>query len=71
MSHTISFQVQIVVADKITDDKEIDQMSQKIANAICNECRKGDGITPEDSETFTEIIYVKGWYSDKTIIEHP
>ncbi len=71
MGKTIRFQVDIVVSSKIVDDNELNEMSQKIANAIANECRNGDGIVPDAAEDcYTEIVYVKEWYSDKQIIEH-
>lgn len=69
MSTTQRFIVEIVTEDKITDDNEINEMAQNIANGIVNQANTG-GIVPEDSETFTKIVYVKGWYSEKQIIEH-
>lgn len=71
MSTTTRFIVEIVTEDKITDDNEKNEMAQYIADAIVLDCQTGNGITPENSETFTKIIYVKEWYSDKQIIEHP
>jgi len=67
--------VDIVVADNEDSTKKQvypngDEMAQNIANAIVTQCQHGQ-IVPEDSETFTEIVYVKEWYSDKQIIEHP
>jgi len=69
MSVEIRFMVTLVVSDKITDDAQITEMSQNIANAIVHGANTS-GITPEDSDSFTEIVYVKEWYSDKQIIEH-
>lgn len=66
---TNRFIVEVVTEDSISDDNEINEMAQNIANAIVNEANTA-GIVPEDSETFTKIVYVKGWYSDKQIIEH-
>lgn len=63
------FMVTIVTDEKITDDNIIDGMSQNIADAIVAKANE-DGITPEDSEALTRIVYVKGWYQDKEIIEH-
>ncbi len=67
---TQRFMVEIVTSDKIIDDNEINEMSQNIADAIVKHCQVSY-ITPEDPEAFTKIVYVKGWYSDKQIIEHP
>jgi hypothetical protein len=66
---TQRFIVEIVTEDPIVNDNEINEMAQNIANAIVNEAN-ASGIVPEDSETFTKIVYVKGWYQDKQIIEH-
>jgi hypothetical protein len=66
---TQRFIVEIVTEDPIYDDNEVNEMAQNIANAIVNEANT-KGIVPENSETFTKIVYVKGWYSDKQIIEH-
>lgn len=72
MNTTQRFIVEIVTADKITDDNEVNEMAQNIADAIADKCRHGYvGIAPENSDTYVEIIYVKGWYQDKQIIEHP
>jgi len=70
MSNTQRFIVEIDTEDKIVDDNEVNEMAQNIANAILSHAQSS-GIVPEDSETFTKGIYVKGWYSDKQIIEHP
>lgn len=70
MNKTQRFIVEIVTEDSINDDNEINEMAQNIADAIVSYANS-KGITPENSETFTKIVYVKGWYSDKQIIEHP
>ena len=64
------FRVEIITADSITDDTELAEMAQNIARAIVNECRS-NYIVPEDSETFTEVIYVTPYYSNTPAIEHP
>lgn len=69
MNHTQRFIVEIVTSEKITDDHDIDEMAQRIANAIVNGANDF-GICPDGSDAHTEIVYVKGWYSDKQIIEH-
>lgn len=69
MNKTQRFIVEIVTEDSITGDEQINEMAQNIADAITT-YSDTMGITPEDSETFTRIVYVKGWYSDKQIIEH-
>ncbi len=66
---TQRFIVEVVTADSISDDNEIDEMAENIAKAIVHEA-KTSGIVPENSDNYTKIVYVKGWYSDKQIIEH-
>ena len=68
-NRTTKFIVEIVSSEKITDDHDIDEMAQNIANAIVFEAREFS-IHPDGSDAYTEIVYVKGWYSDKQIIEH-
>lgn len=64
------FMVEIVTSEPIEGDSNVDEMAQKIANAIVDAVNVGQGICPEDSGAYTEIVYVKGWYSDKQIIKH-
>lgn len=70
MNKTTKFIVEIVTESKIIDDETIDDMAQNIARAIVSEANNGLGIVPDYADTYTEIVYVKGWYSDKQIIEH-
>jgi DNA mismatch repair ATPase MutS len=67
---TTRFMVEIVTSEKIVDDQCKDEMAQNIARAIVNEANNGMGIVPDYADTCTETVYVKEWYSDKTIIEH-
>jgi len=69
MNKTTRFIVEIVTSDKIVDDNFKDEMAQNIADAIIYYAG-AVGITPEDSDATTEIVYVKEWYSDNQIIEH-
>ena len=69
MSNTTRFIVEIVSSEKITDDHDIDEMSQRIANSIVNGVNDF-GILPDGSDAYTEIVYAKGWHSDRQIIEH-
>ncbi len=66
---TTGFIVEIVSSEKIVSDYDKDEMAQRIANAIVNGAN-GFGIHPDGSDAFTEIVYVKEWYSDRQIIEH-
>ena len=68
-NNTTRFIVEIVTSKKITDDHDIDEMSQRMANAIVNGANDFE-IRPEGSDAYTEIVYVRGWYNGKQIIEH-
>jgi len=70
MSNTTRFIVEIVSSEKIVCDYDIDEMAQRIANAIVNGTNTFS-IHPDGSDAYTETVYVKGWYSDRQIIEHP
>ena len=59
MNKTQRFIVEIVTEDSITGDEQINEMAQNIADAITT-YSDTMGITPEDSENFTRIVYVKG-----------
>lgn len=70
--NTTRFIVEIVTTHKIETDEEKNEMAQNIANAIIYQVNYGDiGIVPQLSDGYTEIVYVKEWYSDKQIIKHP
>ena len=67
--NTQRFMVEIVTSEKITTEDDINAMQQKIAQARVDGIN-GHGLCPEDGDACTQIVYVKGWYSDKQIIEH-
>lgn len=67
--NTTRFIVEIVTSEKIVDDQCKDEMAQNIARAIISEV-DSMGIVPDYADAYTEIVYVKEWYSDKQIIEH-
>jgi hypothetical protein len=69
MNKTQRFMVEIVSSQSMPNNYTIDEMSQRIANSIVNGARDF-GIMPDGSDAVAEIVYVKGWYSDKQIIEH-
>lgn len=68
MNKTQRFIVEIVLSDKITDDVQIDEVAQNIANGIVRQAEVN--LAPENSDTYTKTVYVRGWYSDKQIVEH-
>jgi len=66
---TTKFIVEIVSSEEITTDEMKDEMAQKISAAIVD-AANGQGICPEDSGAYTEIVYVREWYSNKQFIQH-
>jgi NAD(P)H-hydrate repair Nnr-like enzyme with NAD(P)H-hydrate epimerase domain len=53
----LTFTVTIEFEDKITQDNEISEVADNIADAIVDAAR-GFGIAPNDSETYTKAIEV-------------
>ena len=69
MNKTLRFSVELTFADKITDDDQILEIAQNIADAIKHSAHSSV-IAPESSDTYTEIIRVTPQWINKTIIEH-
>lgn len=69
MNKSISFRVELTFADEITSEEELKQIAQNIARAIVAETN-GQGIAPQDGETYLEIVRVTPWYLNETVIEH-
>ena len=69
MSKSVSFRVELDFADEIKSDEELQQIAQNIARAIVAETN-GQGIAPQEGETYLEIVRVTPWYTNETVIEH-
>jgi hypothetical protein len=69
MHKTLTFSVEITFADKITDDNQIIEIAQNIADAVKQQAQHGN-IVSEDSDTYSEIVRVTPQYINLTIIEH-
>lgn len=69
MAKSILFQVELEFESNIEQDEDVIEVARNIARAIVAETR-GQGISPQNSDTYLEIVRVKPWYLDKTIIEH-
>jgi len=68
---TIKFMVDIVLKDEVPyTDEHKEEMAENIAEAIKIHANR-IGIVPEGMETFTDVIYVKEWYSYQQHIIHP
>lgn len=69
MAKSILFQVELEFESNIEQDEDVIEVARNIARAIVAETR-GQGISPQNGDTYLEIVRVKPWYLDKTIIEH-
>lgn len=63
----LQFTVEIEFEDKITQDNEIQEVSNNMIRALSSECRSGEGLAPEASETFTRKIKVTDNITHKTV----
>ena len=55
-------------SEKITSDDDIQEIAQKVVNALVNEANTG-GIAPDNSDAFTTTISVYEPFSI-TVVEH-
>lgn len=55
----ISFNVELTFSDSIYSDKEYNEITQKLMDALIREVNSGQGLSPEESDAFTEEISVK------------
>lgn len=69
MSKSITFRVELTFESEIVNDNDVMNVAQNIARAIVNETN-GQGIAPQDGDTYLEIVRVTPQYINKTIIEH-
>ena len=69
MSKNLSFTVELSFESNIDQDEDVMQVAENIARAIKAETN-GLGISPQNGDTYLEIIRVTPQYLNKTIIEH-
>jgi hypothetical protein len=69
MNKSISFRVELTFESNIERDEDIMNVAQNIARAIVAETN-GQGISPQDGDTYLEVVRVTPWYLNKTVIEH-
>jgi hypothetical protein len=55
---TQTFTVTLTFSGKVTSDDEIKETAFKIADALRHECDSGNGLAPEDSDSYTKEIIV-------------
>lgn len=64
-----TFTVTLTFADKVGDDNDIKAMAFKIADALRHECDSGNGLAPENSETFTKEIEVSNEFLPEATVK--
>ena len=69
MAKSITFHVELEFESNIDQDEDVMQVAQNIARAIVAETN-GQGISPQNGDTYLEIVRVTPQYLNKTIIEH-
>lgn len=69
MSKTVSFRVELTFESNIERDEDLMVIAQNVARAIVVETN-GQGIAPQDGDTYLEEVRVTPWYLNKTVIEH-
>jgi hypothetical protein len=69
MSKDVTFRVELSFESNIERDEDLMSIAQNIARAIVSETN-GQGISPQDGDTFLRIVRVTPQYLNKTIIEH-
>ena len=69
MSKSISFRVELTFESNAERDEDIMNVAQNIARAIVAETN-GQGIAPQDGDTYLEEVRVTPWYLNETVIEH-
>jgi hypothetical protein len=69
MSKSISFRVELTFESNVERDEDIMNVAQNIARAIVTETN-GQGIAPQDGDTYLEVVRVTPQYLNETVIEH-
>jgi hypothetical protein len=69
MSKSVSFRVELTFESNIERDEDLMSIAQNIARAIVAETN-GQGIAPQDGDTYLEEVRVTPWYLNKTVIEN-
>lgn len=69
MSKNLTFRVELQFESNIEQDEDVMQVAENIARAIVAETN-GQGIAPQNGDTYLEIVRVTPQYINKTIIEH-
>jgi hypothetical protein len=69
MSKQVLLRVELEFADGIYQDEDVMEIAQNVARAIVAETN-GQGIAPQEGDTYLEVVRVTPHWLNKTIIEH-
>lgn len=69
MSKSVSFRVELTFESNIERDEDLMAIAQNVARAIVAETN-GQGIAPQDGDTYLEEVRVTPWYLNQTVIEN-
>jgi hypothetical protein len=67
MSKDLTFRVEVSFSGKVYTDDEINEVANKIANALKREVEENE-LAPENSDIVTEHIRVTENYSNESIV---
>ena len=68
MSKSVSFRVELEFESNIEQDEDVMQVAENIARAIVLEAN-GEGIAPQNGDTYLERVRVTPWYLNKAVIK--
>ena len=69
MSKTQAFRIELTFESNIERDEDLMAIAENVARAIVAETN-GEGIAPQDGDTYLEIVRVTPWYLNETVIKH-
>lgn len=64
----ISFNVELTFSDSIYSDDEYNEITKNIIDGLSRQVDSGQGLSPEESEAFTEEISVKPNINSDSIV---
>jgi hypothetical protein len=69
MSKSVLFRLELTFESNIERDEDLMAIAQNVARAIVAETN-GQGISPQDGDTYLEEVRVTPWYLNETVIEN-
>ncbi len=67
MSKIVSFNLELRFADDIVSDIDIIIIANNVARAVVETANKGEGIAPQNGDTYLEEVIVKQMYLETTV----